>query len=222
METLTIWILIAILGVIIYMYPALIGCKTTEGFDEQQVSIPVATVPIITKGEMTVPASIANPVTPVTPSPNSGAGPSPDLDTLLRNIEQAVKVPTHTPDLEKEAPSHYIPTEGTSVGAKAQPQESSTTKSQPSKPLKEDSAETDISGSLAQGKTFQTTIPKSSGTVYIEKKPVVKERIIEREKIVKVPRRCPPQRKCPPQQQCPDMRDYIRKDSIPCWGCKLK
>ena len=20
---------------------------------------------------------------------------------------------------------------------------------------------------------------------------------------------------------CPDMRDYIRKDSIPCWGCKL-
>ena len=21
---------------------------------------------------------------------------------------------------------------------------------------------------------------------------------------------------------CPDMRDYIRKDSIPCWGCKLR
>jgi hypothetical protein len=28
--------------------------------------------------------------------------------------------------------------------------------------------------------------------------------------------------KCPPAPKCPDMRDYIRKDSIPCWGCKLK
>ena len=27
--------------------------------------------------------------------------------------------------------------------------------------------------------------------------------------------------KCPPVKQCPDMRDYIRKDSIPCWSCKL-
>lgn len=222
METLTIWILIAILGVIVYMYPALIGYKTKEGFQgqtQQQVSIPVATVPIITQGEMSVPSSIANPVTPVTPSPNSGAGPSPDLETLLRNIEQVVKVPIHTPDLDKEPPAHYTPVEGTSVGATEQPKEADTTKSQPSKPL-EEGAVTDMSGSLAQGKTFQTTIPKSSGAAYTEKQPVVKERIIE--KIVKVPRRCPPQRKCPPQQQCPDMRDYIRKDSIPCWGCKLK
>ena len=26
----------------------------------------------------------------------------------------------------------------------------------------------------------------------------------------------------PVSPNCPDMRDYIRKDSIPCWGCKLR
>ena len=34
--------------------------------------------------------------------------------------------------------------------------------------------------------------------------------------------KCKPQKKCPPQKMCPDLTDYIRKDSIPCWNCKLK
>ena len=34
-----------------------------------------------------------------------------------------------------------------------------------------------------------------------------------REKIVYLPKSCPPM---------PDMSQYIRKDSIPCWGCNLK
>ena len=33
---------------------------------------------------------------------------------------------------------------------------------------------------------------------------------------------CKPAPKCPPQKMCPDLTDYIRKDSIPCWNCKLK
>ena len=33
--------------------------------------------------------------------------------------------------------------------------------------------------------------------------------------------KCPPPPRCPPQKQCPDMKDYIRKDNIPCWGCQL-
>jgi hypothetical protein len=31
----------------------------------------------------------------------------------------------------------------------------------------------------------------------------------------------PPIQTCPPVQHCPNMSDYIRKDSIPCWSCKL-
>lgn len=34
--------------------------------------------------------------------------------------------------------------------------------------------------------------------------------------------KCAPVKKCPPQKLCPDLTDYIRKDSIPCWNCKLK
>ena len=32
---------------------------------------------------------------------------------------------------------------------------------------------------------------------------------------------CPVAPSCPPQKQCPDMRDYIRKDKIPCWACDI-
>jgi len=54
-----------------------------------------------------------------------------------------------------------------------------------------------------------------------EPEPVIKQ---EKHKCPPAPK-CPPARKCPkcpPAPQCPDMRDYIRKDSIPCWACKLK
>ena len=51
--------------------------------------------------------------------------------------------------------------------------------------------------------------------------------VAPRIKYIEVPKKCPPPPKCPtppkcpPQVQCPDMRPYIRKDSIPCWSCKL-
>jgi len=51
---------------------------------------------------------------------------------------------------------------------------------------------------LPQGIAFQRTLPVAPVPKVITK--VVK---------VKVP------------NHCPDMTDYIRKDSIPCWGCKL-
>jgi len=31
-----------------------------------------------------------------------------------------------------------------------------------------------------------------------------------------------PKPKCPPQKKCPNMQNYIRKDQIPCWGCNLE
>jgi hypothetical protein len=40
------------------------------------------------------------------------------------------------------------------------------------------------------------------------------------------PRQVCPKPQCPvvkcPKSKCPDMRDFIRKDSIPCWACKIK
>jgi hypothetical protein len=92
---------------------------------------------------------------------------------------------------------------------------------------------------LAQGAAFQKTIP----TIDLSGAPVksildTTESAKPKSKLdsmnytqpqiqyIKVPveKKCPPQRKCPsipPPKQCPDMSQYIRKDSIPCWSCKL-
>jgi hypothetical protein len=51
---------------------------------------------------------------------------------------------------------------------------------------------------LSQGIAFQQTIP-------VVPVPKVITKVVK----VKVP------------NHCPDMTDYIRKDSIPCWACKL-
>jgi hypothetical protein len=197
-----VWILIAIVGLVLYMYPPM-TMYINEGF----YTLPTAAR--VTK------ATTAPNTSSI--SPNAAAGPAPDLDILIRNIENVVKVPTYTPDLEQvpALPAYYGTVSGKSVGAKEQPKEASTTKSQPSNPLNENDV-ADMSSSLAQGQTFQSTKQTT---------PPIVERIIEREKIVEVPRQCPECaecKRCPKQRQCPDMRDYIRKDSIPCWGCKLK
>lgn len=80
------------------------------------------------------------------------------------------------------------------------------------------------SEALKQGDLYKTTLPRSPqpgqqgmigamGTqprvpaeriVYIEREP---QETYERPAV---------------SPNCPDMRDYIRKDSIPCWGCKLR
>lgn len=51
-----------------------------------------------------------------------------------------------------------------------------------------------------------TLIPKST-------EPFKEKKQKPKNTIVYVPRKCPPM---------PDMSQYIRKDSIPCWGCNLK
>lgn len=100
---------------------------------------------------------------------------------------------------------------------------------------------------LAQGAAFQKTIPTKdlSGAVVNKETQVPAKSILDTTEVtkpkakydtinytqpqiqyIKVPveKKCPPQRKCPsipPPTQCPDMSQYIRKDSIPCWSCKL-
>jgi hypothetical protein len=134
-----------------------------------------------------------------------------------------MRVQTHTPDLGNHPVTELVESEPIkAVGAKELPKDASSTKSQPAT-SHEDASK---SSALEQGKSFEETIPKSNAN------PVVVERVIE--KVVRVPRKCPkqecpkqecPKQKCPKQEcpspVCPDMRDYIRKDSIPCWACKL-
>ncbi len=111
-----------------------------------------------------------------------------------------------------------------------------TTSSTPANP---NSLTTNNSTVLAQGAAFQKTIPtKDLSGAPVKSILDTTDNTKSKSKVdtinytqpqiqyVKVPveKKCPPQRKCPPippPKQCPDMSQYIRKDSIPCWSCKL-
>jgi hypothetical protein len=144
------------------------------------------------EGFATAPAATTEPV----------PAPAADEENIIANLERLLDSPdmlaTPTP----------APTMIEASGLKAQPQEYETTSVVPA-PAKASAADAKASDVLKQGAAFLETKPAISTAPA----PV----IIQRE-IVHVPTKCPPPPSCP---ACPDMRDYIRKDSIPCWACKL-
>lgn len=205
------WIIFAIIGLVVYMAPSMCVRRMYEGF--------------AAAGDTGAPAIQAPKVVSVPNVMN-------DTDTMLRNVEALLNSQMPTPELDADLPS---PTASAPVigarGAIAQPKEYETTRSQP-QPTR---AQADPSRVLAQGQSFQSTKPVPRRTVSeTQKDDKMDIRRINKQYPVYVPRRpfpmplptpvCPPPAKCPPPPPppaCPDMRNYIRKDSIPCWGCKL-
>ena len=143
--------------------------------------------------------------------------PQQDIARTLADMKGLLDQGLRTPDLssllQMNPPTAELPKPETS-GIKASPEAHSRIKSVPGSvyeaPKKSDG--------LKQGASFQASIPKRTPAT-----PVAPTVVIQKE-YVQVPQRCPPQ-KCPPHKcpntVCPDMRDFIRKDSIPCWACKL-
>lgn len=164
--SLILWILIAVIGLVIYVNPSFWVRTMYEGFEEEPPKIQ-------NTAENPVAATVVE---------------KPALNTMLRNLEQLIATPgivaDTTPGMLTEVDSKSY----TSNNGRQQPAESESNTM--SKPKQLDQPE-EQSNALKQGKVFQ--------------------RVIE----VPVPRICP---QCP---TCPNMRDYIRKDSIPCWSCKL-
>ena len=148
--------------------------------------------------------------------------PQQDVSRTLADMKRILDQGLRTPDLSTlsslNPPTAELPKLETS-GMKASPEAYSTTKSAPGSiyeaPKKSDG--------LKQGASFQATILKPTPV------PPVEPTVIVKKEYVQVPQRCPTQKcptpKCPtpkcPNAVCPDMRDFIRKDSIPCWACKL-
>ena len=106
-------------------------------------------------------------------------------------------VPTPTPTLAKAVPipnkiTNTIPTTVSNVGT---------------------TLPANVPSSLLNSVTpVQTTPPPEP---FVSKSSLSPDNTQEKpeQKIVYVPRKCPPM---------PDMSQYIRKDSIPCWGCNLR
>jgi hypothetical protein len=124
--------------------------------------------------------------------------PAPTPAPLIQNAMAELERVANTPVLASPtAPAPVVEVKG----AKQAPVEYATVRSTPGNPR-------DLpvpSVALQQGAAFCTSLPRVPTPA-----PEVHREII----VVQAPApRCP---------NCPDMRDYIRKDSIPCWGCSLR
>jgi hypothetical protein len=183
-----------------------------EGFE----NAPSSTVGPAPTQTDSVPAILGSQQQANAASPNALATPQ-QMSDLLKSLEMLTTPNLESPEVVLPSPTATL-TKPLTSGAKPQPLPASTKKSQPSGSTQIN----DSQQSLKQGEAFKKTVPKSPE----ESKKCPPPRVIEK----LVPRKCPPPRvieklvprMCPPQQQCPDMSGYIRKDSIPCWGCKLK
>ena len=196
------WIFLAITGLLIYSWPYFVERRMYEGFE--------------TKPSLT----------------------NKDLDSALAQMKQMFSAVHDTPDLDSQfntqmpesiTPPTKQPAKPASVGAKAQPESHTKIKSTPASVYQPPPP----SEALQQGSSFTQTKPAQVKSLTEQGKspiPVNEPKVIVQERIVQVPRPCPPRQcpppSCPPKKcpnvTCPDLRDYIRKDSIPCWACKLK
>jgi hypothetical protein len=150
-------------------------------------------------------ATTVNPVEPVVNAIKPSAPPA-TVSQLLEAIQGLTAGITETPSME--SPTAPTPVASTQ-GAKKQPEGPTTQRSQPAS-VKETEKESEA---LKQGAGFIETKPFPSEVdrahQLAELAPSSAKRSIE----VMTPMENP---------NCPDMRDYIRKDAIPCWSCNLK
>ena len=172
MFTLILWIGIALVGLIVYVFPSLLVRHMYEAFDDSKK----ATVPT------SVPAS-------------NDSQPVGDLKSMLQNVERLMQPQIQTPEIDGLALPSPTTAPVLASGLIKQPDSHESVQSQPGNP--DDRSTHD---SLKQGKSFHAITPGDSTA----------------------PDHHPIKQDCPSPIQCPDMRQYIRKDSIPCWACKLK
>lgn len=216
MNTLLFWVVIGMLGFVLYISPGFFIHRMYESFNAPAATNPVPPAATGVAKATTVDASGSTAVN-LQPTPNAATQALPaGLDNLMKIL--GTPMPTESPTAPPETPQSNS---GTSI-----PQEHSTTSSQP-EAAKVAAAP---SQALQQGDLFNTTTPQNPqpGTQGMLGSMGTQPRA-PAERVVYVDRRRDDddwEEKC--QQQparnpnCPDMRDYIRKDSIPCWGCKLR
>lgn len=223
------WMIVALLGFVLYMSPGFFVRRMYEGFTSGTAAAiipppypemagwlqanPPPRPPPQEMQRILAPKNL-----PPAPAPAPEKAP-PALDRLAE-IQALFDTPTVSPT----APPQTVG----SSGAKQQPQEYDTSRSRPANPR--DAPEASMA--LEHGRSFNDTRPI---TPEFSARLQMQAPLLARSASTNVPsaaaaacaapqqpiQQCNP---APPETNpnCPDMRDYIRKDSIPCWGCKLK
>jgi hypothetical protein len=201
MKTLLFWIGLAILGFLLYISPGFLIHRMYEDFEAPKQALV----------KQTETASVDL-------KPSAPPKLTPPSQNQIQNLQRLLD----TPVLESPTAaitSRQAPVEA--VGGRQQPAEYEKIRSAPSHPA----VITTPNLSLRDGRSFLASMPtevsqlsRGSFGLYSPQRMQGTTRQAPAEveysrQILQVPGYNP---------NCPDMRDYIRKDSIPCWGCKLR
>lgn len=147
-----------------------------------------------------------SPTKPIQPVVNAikPSAPPADVSQLLEAIQGLTAGITETPSIE--SPTAPTPVSG-AQGAKKQPEAVTTQRSQPAltrEPYVNESEALRQGTGFVQTKPYRTEVDRANQLATIASH-------------AKVEPLAPME-----NPNCPDMRDYIRKDEIPCWSCNLK
>lgn len=148
--------------------------------------------------------------TPVKPVVNEirPSEPPADVSQLLEAIRGLTAGISETPSIE--SPTAPSPSQATGGAIKKQPEDHITQKSQPASPRQVPQP----SEALKQGAGFIETKPYPAEVDRAQRLAAMATGGEQRQVLeIQNPMMNP---------NCPDMRDYIRKDAIPCWSCNLK
>lgn len=209
MDKLFFWVLVGALGFLLYISPGYYIHRMYEGFGATTAtSQPLAPALPTNVGKTTQLNTAQSMSATLIPS-----SPPPPTQNQIQNLMELLN--TSPPLASPTAPQ----IKSNANNGTQQPVEFDTMRSRPESAR----ALPGASEALKQGDLYKASLPLnpmpgkqgmigSMGTqpripaervVYIERAP----QDYERQSV---------------SPNCPDMRDYIRKDSIPCWGCKLR
>jgi hypothetical protein len=203
MKTLLFWIGLAILGFLLYISPGYLVHRMYEDFN-------VAKAPL----KQTEPTS-------VNLKPSAPPKITPPSQNQIQNLQRLLDTPVlESPTAalaQRDAPAPVQQQQG--GAGRQQPAEYDKIRSMPGNPA----TITTPNLSLGHGQSFQASMPteisqvsRGSFGLYAPQRmqgTLTPAEVEYMRQIPQVPGYNP---------NCPDMRDYIRKDSIPCWGCKLR
>jgi hypothetical protein len=216
MDNLLFWVVIGALGFLLYISPGFLIHRMYESFAAATTGTAAAGTGTAAAGTQTQEVNTTGAA-----STNLTASTAPNAasptENALKNLFDMLNTPM--PTTSPTAPS---PQAGSNSGS-SQPVEHASMRSQPESAK----AAPGASEALKHGDLYKNTLPKNPqpgvqgmlGSMGTQARAPV-------ERIVYIDRRREEEEdRCERPQtnpNCPDMRDYIRKDSIPCWGCKLR
>jgi hypothetical protein len=225
MEALYFWVLVGLLGFLLYISPGFLVYRMYESFEARMAVKEAETAPA--QAEINATGSTTANLTE-SPAPQ----PTPNQ---IQNLLEILNTPPPV-----ASPTAPLPV-ATAVGAVARPVEYESVRSQPMSTREAPAP----SQALVQGDLYKATLPPvpapgSQGMMGAMGTQPATQGSAPAERVVYIERPSP-RRKCNSERpscerkcdndrcdkpatnpNCPDMSDFIRKDSIPCWGCKLR